>query len=84
MSSCAELVRSVASDEYETASLLRKTRIRLQLIKCRLLCQPKNCLKYRNYLRKLASASRDAIAAAADFDLQAAEERAIERLSRKF
>lgn len=83
MSSCDELVRIIASDEYETAGLLRKARIRLQLVKCRLLCRHPNCWNYHKYLRKLGSVSRDVIATIAESDLQAAEKRVIEKLSRK-
>lgn len=82
MSSCAELVRRIASDEYETAGPLRKARIKLQMVKCRLLCRPPNCWNYHQYLRKLGSVARDAISMAAESDLQAAEKRVIEKLSR--
>jgi hypothetical protein len=83
--SCSDLVRSLASDEYETAGFFRRLRIGLQLIKCKLLCQPKNCWNYRAYLRKLGVACRDAITEtpASDSELQAAETRTIEKLSRK-
>lgn len=83
MSWCDEFARIVASDEYETAGLLRKARIRLQLIKCRLLCHPPSCLNYYKYIRKLGSASRDAISAPVDAEIEAAKKRTIDRLSRK-
>lgn len=83
MSSCDEFVRIIASDEYETASFFRKVLIRLQLVKCRLLCRHPNCWNYDKYVRKLGSVSRDVIATIAESDLQAAEKRIIEKLSRK-
>lgn len=82
MTSCAELVRLIGSDAYETAGPFRKAQIKLQLLRCRLLCRPPNCVSYRQYLQKLGSAARGAISAGAESDLQAAEKRVIEGLSR--
>lgn len=83
MRSCDEFVRIIASDEYEAAGLFRKALIRLQLVKCRLLCRHPNCWNYYKYLRKLGAVSREVIAEVAESDLHAAEKRIVERLSRK-
>lgn len=49
---CSEVVRLISSDEYLTASALKKLGIRLHLAMC------KNCERYARQLRALAAALR--------------------------
>ena len=60
MSSCKELTRFVASDEFEDAPWRRRLGIRFHLLMCR------HCRRYKDQLRTIAKSARRHLGGDAD------------------
>lgn len=74
---CSEVVRLISSDEYLSASLLKRFGIRLHLAMCT------NCTRYWKQLRELAAAVRRAGENVPDSEIEGAKARILHNLSKK-
>lgn len=77
MYSCAEVIRWVASDEYQSAGFLRKLGIRAHILMC------KPCLRYQRQLKVLTAAFRNYSQEISPSDLEGVKARLMERLAGK-
>lgn len=74
MYSCSEVVKSIASDEYLTAGVLKRFAIRLHLAMC------SRCARYRWQLRALGLAARCTAKEVSPLELESAKRKIKERL----
>jgi hypothetical protein len=74
---CSEVVRLISSDEYLSASPLKRLGIRLHLAMCR------NCTRYVRQLRALGAAVRAAGSTGSPSEVEGAKAQILQRFSQK-
>lgn len=77
MYSCAEVIKWIASDEYQSAGFLRKLGIRLHVLMC------KPCLMYQRQLKALTAAIRKYSHEIPPSEIESVKARLMDQLSRK-
>ena len=71
---CSEVIRLIASDEYQTAGPFKKLRIRLHLAMCR------HCTRYLRQLRALAATLREAGSTVLPSEIEAVKAQILQQL----